>query len=76
MFNGENLGGVQKVEAELENVLLIYNLHTDLPLGEVFALDGVPKILSMEIGVLAVQDLGLGPDQRRKALLSLEVIFD
>lgn len=73
---GDHLGGIQEIESKGEGVLLVNNLHADIPLGAVAGFDGVPKVLAVVVGVSAGNDLGLLPNQAGKALLGLEVPFD
>lgn len=73
---GDDLGGVEHVEAELQSLLLVDGLHIELPLGKVARLDGVPKILAMEVGILSCNVLRLVPDQAGLALLRLPVPLD
>jgi hypothetical protein len=57
-------------------LVLVHDLDAELPLWTVAGLDGVPEILTVEVGVLAGQDLGFFPDERGLALLGLPVPLD
>lgn len=60
---GDDLGGVEDVDAEIKGLLLVDDLHVQLPLGVVALLDGVPEVLAVEIGVPASGGLGLLPNE-------------
>lgn len=70
---GEDLGGVEKVEAVGQCLLLVDDLNSEFPFGTVSGLDGVPQILSVHVGILASNNLGLFPNQRGLSLLGLPV---
>jgi hypothetical protein len=73
---GDDLGGVQQVEAECQRLVLVDNLDAKLPLRAVARLDGIPEILAVEVGVLARNDLRLLPDKTGLALARLPVPLD
>ena len=70
---GDELGGVEQVEAELVLVLLLDDLQAQLLLREVAALDRLPEVAAVEVGVLAGDLLRLVPHQRADALERLPV---
>lgn len=72
----DDLSRVQDVEAKSLGLLLVDDLHIELPLGEVTRVDGVPEILTVEIGILASNVLRLIPYKASLALLGLEVPLD
>lgn len=63
IFFRQNLGGVEHVEAISQCLLLVDNLDTELPLGAVSGLNGIPEILAVHVCVLASENLSLFPDQ-------------
>lgn len=73
---GDDLGGVEDVDAEVEGLLLVDDLHVQLPLGVVALLDGVPEVLAVEIGVPASGGLGLLPDETGLSKRGLPVELD
>jgi hypothetical protein len=73
---GNDLGGVQQVEVERQRLVLVDNLDAKLPLGAIARLDGIPEILTVEVGVLARNDLRLLPDKTGLALAGLPVPLD
>lgn len=73
---GDDLGGVQDVNAEVEGLVLIDDLHVQLPFGVVALLDGLPEVLAVEVGVRAGGDLGLFPDEAGLAKRGLPVELD
>jgi hypothetical protein len=62
-FLGQELGGVQQVEAVLELVLLVHDLHAKLVLGEGSRLDGLPQVATVEVGIRTGDLLRLVPHQ-------------
>lgn len=58
----KDLCGIEEVETVCHDLVLVDNLHAQLPLGIVFRGDGVPEILTMHVCVLAGDDLGLLPN--------------
>lgn len=75
-FLGNDLGRIKYVKAESKSLIFVNDLDVELPLWVVPRSDRIPEILSMEIGVLASEVLGLVPDQTSFALLRLPVPFD
>ena len=73
---GKELGRVKEVKAVSLGLLLIDELNGELPRGGVAGLDGVPEISTVEISVLAGEDLSLLPDESGLALLGLPVPLD
>ena len=73
---GDDLGGVEDVEVERVGELVVEDLETELPLGEVTAVDGVPQVPSVEVGIGAVDLHRLVPDHRLQAELGLPVELD
>lgn len=73
---GKNLGGVQQVKAVRQRLVLVDNLHTKLPLRAIARLNGIPEILTVEVGVLARNDLRLLPDKTGLALARLPMPLD
>ena len=73
---GHELGRIEQVEAEGVLLVLRDQLHAQLPLGEVAALDGLPQVAAMEVGVLAGDLLRLVPGQAVDAELGLPVELD
>ena len=67
-FFGDDLGRVEKVEAEFVLVLLLDDLETELPFGEVAPLDRLPEVAAVEVRVFAGDLLGLFPHERANAL--------
>jgi hypothetical protein len=72
----DDLGRVKNVESEGESLVFVENLDVELPLWIVARLNGVPEILSVEVGILASNVLGFVPDQAGFPLLGLPVPFD
>ena len=72
----KELGRVKEVKAVSLGLLLIDKLNGELPRGGVARLDGFPEISTVEISVLAGEDLGLLPDESGLALLGLPVPLD
>ena len=73
---GDDLGGVEHVEVELVGEVVVEELHAELPLREVAAVDGVPQVAAVEVGVGAVDLDGLVPHHRLHAELRLPVELD
>ncbi len=70
---GDDLGGVEEVEAELVLVGLLDHLQAELLLREVAALDRLEEIAAIEVGILARDQLRFVPHQRAHALQRLPV---
>jgi hypothetical protein len=70
---GNELGGVEQVEAQRVFLVLRNHLHAQFPFGKVAVLDGLPQIAAMEVGVLAGDLLCLVPHQPVDAELGLPV---
>lgn len=73
---GKELGRIKEVEAIGLGLLLIDELNGELPRGGIARLNGLPEISTVEIGVLASEDLSLLPDESGLALLGLPVPLD
>ena len=71
-----DLGGIERVEIELVLVCLGDDLDTKVPLGESAVVDGLVKVLSVEIGVLAGELESLVPDETVDTKVWLEVELD
>ena len=73
---GDELGGVEQVEAELVLVLFLDDLQAELPFRIVARLDSLVEVAPVEVGVLARDQRGFLPHQRAHALQRLPVEFD
>jgi len=73
---GDDLGRVQDVKVKLVLITLLDDLDTQLPLGVVSSLDGIPKISSQPIGIGTLQLDRLVPGERVGALNWLPVELD
>ena len=73
---GDELGRVEHVEVEAVGLLLREGLQAEFPLGKVAAVDGLPKVAAVEIGVGAVDLQRLVPDHRLHAELRPPVELD
>ncbi len=70
---GDELRRVEDVEIELIGELVVEQLHTELPLGEVARGDRVPQVAAVEVRVSTVDLHGLVPHDRLQAQLRLPV---
>ena len=75
-FLGNDLGWVEHVEAEGKCLVFVEDLHGELPGWRVAGLDRIPKVLTMEVCVLARQHLSFFPHQAGLALQGLEMELD
>ena len=73
---GPDLGQVEGVEAVVFCLIHRHDLHVDVPLREVAALDGVPQVLAVIVGVDSGHLGGLGVGEVLDALLADEVVLD
>ena len=73
---GDELGRVEHVEVEAVGLLLGEGLQAELPLGEVAAVDGLPQVAAVEVGIGAVDLHRLVPDHRLRAELGPPVELD
>ena len=64
----QELGWVQHIKAIGQDVGLIHNLNTVLPLREIPSLNSIVKVLAMEIEILPGNSLGLFPDHTSDTL--------
>ena len=62
-FLGNELGRIQKIEFELLFVLLLHNLHPELPFRVLPRLDRLPQITPVKIGIQAGNFLRLIPQE-------------
>ncbi len=76
LFLRNELGGVEDVECELVGEIVVEQLHPQLPFGEIAALDRVPQIAAMKVGVGAVDLERLVPYHGLQAELRLPVKLD
>ena len=63
----DQLGRVQQVEAERMLLVLGHQLHAQLPLGKVAALDGLPQVAAQEVRLAPGDLLRLVPQQGVRA---------
>jgi hypothetical protein len=59
----DELGGIEDVEVEVVDLVLLDDLDAELELGEVPAFDRLPQVATVEVRVLAGDLLGLVPDE-------------
>ena len=75
-FLGDDLGGVEHVEVEGVGEILVEQLHAQLPFREGAAVDRLPEVATMEVGIGAVDLHRLVPGDRLQAELRLPVELD
>ncbi len=75
-FLRDQLGRVEDVEVEAVGKRIVEQLHAQLPLREVAAVDRIPKVAAMEIRVRAIDLDRLVPHHRLQTLLGLPVELD
>ncbi len=73
---GDQLGRVEHVEIEAVGEIIVEQLDAQLPFGEVAAVDRVPQVAAVEVGVGAIDLDRLVPDHRLQPLLGLPVELD
>lgn len=71
----DNFCRVKNVEAKSKSLVLIDDLHLQFPLRIVARFNGIVKVLSVEVCILASNVLGFVPDQTGLALLGLPMPF-
>ena len=70
---GDQLRGVEHVEVEAVGEVVVEQLDAELPLRVVAALDGIPQVAPVEVGIGAVDLHGFVPEDRLQAELGLPV---
>ena len=73
---GDEFGRIEHVEFELVREGVVEQLNAEFPFGKIAAVDRIPQVAAMEIGVGAVDLDRLVPHHRLEALLGLPVEFD
>ena len=76
LFLRNDLGGIEDVKCELVGEIVVEQLHPQLPFGEIAALDRVPQIAAMKVGVGAIDLERLVPYHGLQAELRLPVKLD
>lgn len=71
----DNLGRVKDIKSKCESLVLIENLHIELPLRVIARLNSIEEVLSVKVGIFAGNMLCFVPDQASLALLSFPVPF-
>ena len=75
-FFWNDLGRVEEINPKSKFLLLIDYLDGELPFRAIAGLDGIPKVLAVDVGVLARQNLRFFPDKTRLSLLALPMPLD
>ncbi len=70
---GDQLGRVKNVETKLAFLPGVNNLHAQFPFREVAAVNGLPEVAPVEVGVLAGNLLGFIPGETVNAELGFPV---
>lgn len=73
---GPDLGSIQRVEIEIVRLAFRDGLDTEVPFRVLASLDCGPKILAVEIGVLASQFQGFVPNETMHTKVRCEVELD
>ena len=70
-FFGDQLGGVEHIEAEGLGLFFAEQLQTEFPLGVLARLDGFPQVTTVKVRIGSRNLHGLVPHQRMRAELGL-----